>query len=69
MFDQQNKTEYMCFNLEVAIYTLNASSLKLVDKFMYLRSSISSTESDVIIRLAKVWIAIFRLSIIWKSIW
>ena len=41
--------------------------LILVDKFMYLGSSISSTESDVNIRLAKAWTAIDRLSIIWKS--
>ena len=34
---------------------------------MYHSRTVSSTESDVNIRLAKVWTAISRLSIIWKS--
>ena len=34
---------------------------------MYLGSSVSSTESDINMRLAKAWTAINRLSIIWKS--
>ena len=34
---------------------------------MYFGSSISSTESDINIRLAKAWTASNRLSIIWKS--
>ena len=42
-------------------------SLKLVDKFTYLGSSVSSTEKDIDMRLTKVWTAINRLSIIWKS--
>ena len=40
------------------ISTLNGSSLKLVDKFTYLGSSVSSTETDINTRLAKVWTAI-----------
>ena len=44
--------EYMCFNREGAIFTLNGGPLKLTVKFMLLGSSISSTESDVIIRKA-----------------
>ena len=48
-----NKTEYMCFNQEEAIYTLNGEPLKLVDKFTYLSSSVSSTESDVNMCFAK----------------
>ena len=43
-----NKTEYMCFNQERDISTLNGGSQKLVDKYTYLHSSISSTESDEI---------------------
>ena len=35
------------------ISTLNSSSPKLVDKFTYLESSISSTETDIDTRLAK----------------
>ncbi len=49
------------------ISTLNGSSLKLVDKFTYLGSSVSSTETDINTRLAKAWIANDRLSVIWKS--
>ena len=62
-----DKTEYMCFNQRGDISTLNGSSLKLVDKFIYLGSSVSSTEKDVKMRLAKGWTAIDRLSVIWKS--
>ena len=62
-----NKTEYMCFNWEGATSTLNASPLKLLDKFTYLSSSVSTTESDVNICLGKLWTVINRLSIIWKS--
>ena len=38
-----HKTEYMCFNQTGDISTLNGNSLKLVDKFTYLGSSVSST--------------------------
>ena len=62
-----DKTEYLCFNQEGIISTLNGSSLKLVDKFTYLDCSISSTERDVNMHLAKAWTAIDTLSIIWKS--
>ena len=36
----------MCFN-QGDIFTLNRSSLKLVEKFMYFGSSVLSTESDI----------------------
>ena len=39
---------------------------KLVDQFTYISSNISYTESNVNIRLVKVWNAIDKLSIIWK---
>ena len=42
-----HKTEYMCFNQTGDISTLNGSSLKLVDKFTYLGSSVSSTETNI----------------------
>ena len=45
----------------------NSSPLKLVDKFTYLGSSVSSTETDINMRLAEPWAAIDRLSVIWKS--
>ena len=57
----------MCFNQTGDISTQNGSSLKLVDKFTYLGSSVSSTETDIDTWLAKAWTAINRLSVIWKS--
>ena len=63
-----DKTEYMCFNQECDISTLNGDSPKSVDKFTYLGSSISSTESEIVMRLAKAWNAIDTLSIISKSL-
>ena len=62
-----NKTEYMCYNQTGNIATLDGASLKLVDKFTYLGSSVSSTEKDIDTRLTKAWTAIDRLSITWKS--
>ena len=43
------------------------TSLKLVDKFTCLGSSVSSTEKSINTRLTKAWTAIDRLSITWKS--
>ena len=62
-----HKTEYMCFNQTSGISTLNGSSLKLVDKFTYLGSSVSSTETDIDTRLAKAWTAFDGLSVVCKS--
>ena len=39
-----HKTEYMCFNQTGDISTLEATSLKLEDRFTYLGSSVSSTK-------------------------
>ena len=39
-----NKTGCTCFNRERAIYTLNGGPLKLVKKFTFFGSSVSSTE-------------------------
>ena len=62
-----HKTEFMCFNQKGDISTLDGTSLKLVDKFTYLGSSVSSTEKDIDTQLTKAWTAIDRLLIIWKS--
>ena len=62
-----HKTEYMCFNKTGNISILEGTSLKLVDKFPYLGSSVSSTEKDIDTRLTKAWTAIDKLSMIWKS--
>ena len=51
-------TEYMCFNQRGDITTLNCSSVKLVDKFTYQGSSVSSTETDINSPLSKAWTAI-----------
>ena len=59
-----HKTEDMCFNQAGDISTLEGTSLKLVDKFTYLGSSVSSTEKDIETWLMKVWTAIDKLSII-----
>ena len=59
--------EYMCFNQTGYISTLGDTSLKLVDKFIYLGSSVSSTKKDIDTQLTKTWTAINRLSVIWKS--
>ena len=48
-----HKTEYMCFNQRGDISTLNGSSLKLVNKITYLGSSVSSTKTDIDMRLTK----------------
>ena len=63
-----HKMEYMFFNQTGDISTLSGSSLKLVDKFTYLGSSVSSTETDIDTQLAKAWSAIDRLSVILKSL-
>ena len=42
-----DKTEYMCFNQRGDISVQDGGSLKLVDNFTYLRSSVSSTENDI----------------------
>ena len=62
-----HKTEYMCYNQTGDISTLDRTSLKLVDKFTYIGSSVSSTEKDIDTRLTKALTAIDKLSIIWKS--
>ena len=64
---KSNKTKHFCFKREEALSTLSGSSLKLEDTFIYLDNSVSTTESDIDIRLAKAWTEIDRLSIKWKS--
>ena len=62
-----HKIEFMCFNQKGDISTLDGTSLKLVNKFTYLGSSVSSTEKDIDTGLTKARTAYDRLSIIWKS--
>ena len=62
-----HKTVYMCFNQTGDISTLNGSSMKLVDKFTYLESSVSSTETDIDTWPTKAWTDNNRLLVIRKS--
>ena len=55
------------FNQRGDISTPNGSSLKLVNKFTYLGSSVSLTEKDISTWLAKAWTAIDWRLVIWKS--
>ena len=58
---------FLCYNQTGDITVLDGTPLKLVDKFIYLGSSLSSTEKDIDTRLTKAWTAIDRLSIIWNK--
>ena len=48
-------------------FTIKRGYLKLVDKFNYTGSNVSSTENDINTWLAKAWSSIDRLSVIDKS--
>ena len=51
-FVNANKTELICFKQEEANFTLSIRRVHIID------SNISSTESDVNLRLTKSWTAI-----------
>ena len=53
-----HKTEHMCYNQTGNISTLGGTSQKLVDKFTYLGSSVSSTEKDIDTRLRHAQLSI-----------
>ena len=57
----------MSYNHTADISTLDGTSLKLVDKLINLRSSVSSNEKDIDTLQTKAWTANYRLSITWKS--
>ena len=52
-----DKKEYICLNQRENISTLNSGSPKLVDKFIYPGSSVSSMENNINTWLVKVWTA------------
>ena len=62
-----DKTKYICFNQRGDISILKVGPLKLVDKFPYLGSSVSSTEKDINTQLVKAWTATDRVSVRWMS--
>ena len=66
LYVNAHKTEYKCFNQTDDISTLDGTSLKLIDKFTFLGSSVSSTKNYIDTRLKKAWTAFDKLSIIWK---
>ena len=47
LYVNAHETEYMCFNPKCDISTINSSSLKLVDYFTNLGSSVSSTKTGI----------------------
>ena len=49
------------------ISTRDGTSMKLVDKFTYLGSSVSLTKKDIDTGLTNTWTDTEKLSIIWKS--
>ena len=55
LYGNINKTECMRFKQKGVISGLSGKPPKLVDQLTYLNSTISSTESDVNICLAKAW--------------
>ena len=61
------KSFYKSSLLLVITHLIANKPLKLVNQFKYLDNNLLSTESDVNIHLAKVWTAIDRLLMIWKS--
>ena len=58
------KTEYICYNQDDPIETLNKNPLKKVDD---LGSNIAATEKDALIRISGAWSALARLQTVWKS--
>ena len=59
----------LCLQLLVPDYVAGfcLGLVNLPEKITYLGSSVSSTETDINTQLTKAWIAISRLSVIWKS--
>ena len=60
-----NANQFMCCKQEGSIFS--GKSFRFIEKFAYLSSNITSTESNVNTQLVKAWTANDRLSIIWKS--
>ena len=62
-----DKTKYMCFNQRCNISILRSGPLKLMDRFIYLKSNVSPTEKYISTRLATGFTGIDWLSVIWQS--
>ena len=59
LYMNSNKTEFICFNKDSVVFSLNSKPLNIVDQFIYLSSNISSTESDVNIHIDTCGIMVF----------
>ena len=67
VYENTKRKQFMFFKQEEAISSLTGKPLKFVGKFTNLGNNITSTESNINIFIKKACIAIYRLSIIWKS--
>ena len=67
LYINSDETEFKCCNQDGVIYSLNSKLLKLIEQFIYLGINITSTKSDVNIRIGKAWTASDRLTAIWKT--
>ena len=68
LFMNANKTEFMCLEQEGAISTISGKPLKLVDQFSKVGDcSQGLPNSHTSVAIVKVWTAIDRLSLTWKS--
>ena len=67
VYAKSDKIDFKCFNQDGIISSLTGKPLKFVNQFIYLGSHISSTESDVNIRVGKTWSAIDWLTTIQES--
>ena len=75
LFPQHNQAVALASNVNVSKQSScsfrrshsRGKPLKLIDQLTYFGSNVSSTESNVNIRVAKALAAFGRLSILWKS--
>ena len=67
LYINAKKTEFISYNQEGEIKSLDGKNIKSVNEFVYLGSNIQSTERDIQIRKGKAWGALNSLNEIWKS--
>ena len=67
LYVNASKTEFMTFNQDGTINSLNGEPIKSTELFIYLGSQIANTLKDVELRIAKSWSALDSLRSIWKS--
>ena len=67
LYVNTKKTEFIAYNCNGNISNISGNNLNCVDSFVYLGSSIASTETDIKTRLGKAWSALTKLNSIWKS--